>query len=68
MAVNSTNIQAIVIPTYLHHFELDGNADVTPLDGPIFAVDENGDLTPTDHGTLDDFFEVNDDNEITPKL
>ena len=49
-------------------FELDVEGNVTFVKPPLFELDGNGDVMPTLTGTEDTYWEVDGDNNITPKL
>jgi len=49
-------------------FEYDEYGNIIPAGGNIFELDTNGDLMPTEDGLYDPIFEIDSDNNITPKL
>jgi hypothetical protein len=48
-------------------FEIDGNDILPKVANNIFTYDGNDDLMPTLDGTYDEEFEINSNDEITPK-
>lgn len=52
----------------LDFFEYNNDLDISLTGYPIFELDGDGNLQPTIDGTEDNFFEINEDNEITPQI
>ena len=47
-------------------FDYDDDGNVVFYGLPIFAEDENNDIYITENGEVDDFWEIDEDNNVTP--
>jgi len=52
----------------LAQWEFDTEGNLQLGSSLIFVDDQNGDLTDSVYGQQDEFFEINEDNEITPQV
>lgn len=56
-----------IITTKNFQWELDLEGNLQLAESLIFIEDEVGDLMDSIYGTYDEFFEINEENEITPQ-